>query len=91
MPEPQPELQGNELLRERQMAVRWRSEQEQGEDFIASGETQSLGMLDEALEQFFVLKKMPRIGLVSSEETSEGQCTKEENSELECGWVTLEG
>ena len=28
-----------------------------GDDFIASGETQSLDMLDGAFEQFFVLKK----------------------------------
>ena len=27
-----------------------------GDDFIAAGETQSLDMLDEALEHFFVLK-----------------------------------
>ena len=34
---------------------------EHGDDFKAAGETQSLDMLDEALEQFFVLKKVPRI------------------------------
>ena len=33
-----------------------------GDDFTAARETQSLDVLDGALEQFFVLKKMPRIG-----------------------------
>ena len=32
-----------------------------GDDFISACETQSLDMLDEAMEQFFVLKKMPRV------------------------------
>ena len=35
-----------------------------GDDFLAAGETQSLNMIDEALEQFFVLKKMPTIAAV---------------------------
>ena len=33
-----------------------------GDDLTAAGVAQSVDMLDEALEQFFVLKKMPRIG-----------------------------
>ena len=33
-----------------------------GDDSIASGQTQSLDKLDDALEQFFVLTKMTRIG-----------------------------
>ena len=47
-----------------------------GDDFAAAGETQSLDMLNEALEHFFVLKKMPGIGLLEVGGTSEGQCTK---------------
>ena len=43
-----------------------------GDDFIASNETQSFDMLDKALEQAFVLKKMPR----EFGGTSEGQLTK---------------
>ena len=48
-----------------------------GDDFAASGETQSLGMvIDEGLERFFVLKKMPRLGPPELGGTSEGQFTK---------------
>ena len=46
------------------------------DDFIAAGETQSLDVLDEALEQFFVLKKMPRFGPPEFGGTSEGQFMK---------------
>ena len=47
-----------------------------GDDFIASGETQSWDMLDQALEQFFVLKKMPRNEPLEFGGSSEGQLTK---------------
>ena len=43
-----------------------------GDDFAAAGETQSLDMLNEALEHFFVLKKMPRIGPLKNRGKSEG-------------------
>ena len=33
-----------------------------GDDFAAAGEPHHLAKLDEALEQFFVLKKLPRVG-----------------------------
>ena len=46
-----------------------------GDDFTAARETQSLDVLDGALEQFFVLKKMPRIGPEFGR-TSDGQFTK---------------
>ena len=46
-----------------------------GHEFIA-GETQSLDMLDEALEQFFVLKKMPTTGFPEIGGTSDRQFTK---------------
>ena len=49
-----------------------------GDDFIASGETQWLDMLDDALDQFFVLKKMPRTGPPEFGRTSEGQFTKKQ-------------
>ena len=42
------------------------------DDFIAAGETQSLDMLDEALEQFVVLKKMPRPGPLEVGRISDG-------------------
>ena len=47
-----------------------------GDDFVAARQTQSLDMLDEALEQLFVLKKMPRIGLPEVRGTGDGQLTK---------------
>ncbi len=33
-----------------------------GDDFGAAGEPEALAQLDEALEQFFVLKKLSRVG-----------------------------
>ena len=51
-----------------------------GDNFLASSETQSLDMFDEALEQFFVLKKMPSIG---PHEWNQRRTGHEENSELE--------
>ena len=59
-----------------------------GDDFIAPGETQSLENLDEALEQFFVQKKMPKLGTLEVGGPGEREFTK--NSELECGWISLE-
>ena len=53
-----------------------------GDDLIASGETQWLDMLDEALEQCSVLKKL---------QMEPANDTHEENSELECGRISLEG
>ena len=47
-----------------------------GDDIMAAGETQTLDMLDEALERFFVLQQMPRIGSLEVGGTSEGQFTK---------------
>ena len=47
-----------------------------GDDFTASFETPLLDRLDEAWEQFSVLKKMPRIGPLEFGGTSEGQFTK---------------
>ena len=45
-------------------------------DFTEASEAQSLDMLDEALEEFFVLEKMPRTGHLEFSGTSEGQFTK---------------
>ena len=45
-----------------------------GDDFIASGDTQSFDMLNE--EQFRVVKKMPRIGPPELGGTSKGQFTE---------------
>ena len=47
-----------------------------GDDVMAAGETQSLDMLVEALEQFFALMKMPRIGIPEFGGISDGQFTK---------------
>ena len=44
-----------------------------GDDFKAAGETQSLDMLDEALEQFFA---MPRNGSPEVGGSGDGQFTK---------------
>ena len=55
---------------------RWLLATVHGDDFIAAGETRSLDMLDEALEQFFALEKMPRIGPPEVGGTSDGQLTK---------------
>ena len=54
-----------------------------GDDLMAAGETQSLDMLDEALEHFFVLEKMQRIEALEVGVYSDGV--------LECGRLSLEG
>ena len=62
-----------------------------GNDFMGSGETQSLDMLDEALEQFFVLKKMPKIGppeFRGSSESSEDPSKNSSRREQRAGVLT---
>ena len=49
-----------------------------GDDFIAAGETHPLDMLDEVSEQFFLLKKMPRIGPPSLEEPAKDRSRREQ-------------
>ena len=47
-----------------------------GDDFIAAGDIHALKQLDAAMDQFFLLKKLPCIGPTELGGTNAGKCTR---------------